>query len=260
MFRDKTVLITGASSGIGAALARRFARAGAQPLLVARRADRLAALAEELDTRSGKTVWISADLVEAGACERVVREARREAGEIDILINNAGVGEYGRFVEQRSDALERMMALNMGAVVRLTHLVLPAMCDRGTGAIMNIASTAAYQPTPYMAVYGATKAFVLSFSMAIWEEARRRGVGVTCVCPGPVRTEFFDHGGFESRKAAFSRTGHDSEVIAELAYRQLARGRAAYVPGLLNRIGAVLTRFAPLRIATQASARLLRPK
>lgn len=257
MFRDKTLLITGASSGIGQALALRFARAAALLLLVARRADRLDALADRIAADGPRPHVIPADLTEAGACARVLDEARRLAGRVDGLVNNAGVGEYGPFAGQDPDALEAMMRLNMLALVRLTRGVLPDMLARRAGHILNIASTAAFQPTPHMAVYGATKAFVLSFSMAVWHEVRRRGVHVTCVCPGPVNTEFFDRGGFESRRNDFARGAHEPEQIAEAALAALSAGRAARIPGVRNKLGAFLQRFAPLRTTTQVAAKLL---
>ncbi|MBN2562629.1 MAG: SDR family oxidoreductase [Phycisphaerae bacterium] len=260
MFRDKTVLITGASSGIGRALARRFARAGARLVLVARRSDRLEALAKEAKADGGEAFIVVADLVEPGACERVVSEAKRTAGCVDVLINNAGAGEYGRFVEQDLESLDTMMRLNMTALVRLTHLVLPEMVERRTGHVVNIASTAAFQPTPYMSVYGATKAFVLSLSMSVWEEVRRRGVRVTCIAPGPVKTEFFDRGGYESRKATFTLTALDADWLADAAYKKLIQGVPTYVPGLTNKLGALLQRFVPLRVVTRFSGRLLRPQ
>ena len=260
MFRNKIVLITGASSGLGTALARRFARAGAQLILVARRADRLADVADELKTLDAGVTVITADLVKPGACEELVLEVTRDGRNVDVLINNAGVGEYGRFAEQDIDALDRMMRLNMDALVRLTHLLLPPMLERRSGHVMNIASTAAYQPTPYMGVYGATKAFVLSFSMALWEEVRRKGVGVTCICPGPIKTEFFDHGGFGSQKTHFLRTALDPDHLADIAYTKLTAGRAAYVPGLLNKLGVLAQRFVPLRTVTRVSGKLLGPR
>ncbi|MFQ5411233.1 MAG: SDR family NAD(P)-dependent oxidoreductase [Phycisphaerae bacterium] len=259
MYRDKTILVTGASSGIGQALARRFASAGGRLILVARRADRLNELARQLETMRIRTVVLPADLTEPGACKRVIDEARKNAGHIDVLINNAGVGEYGPFDGQDIDALDSMMRLNMHALVRLTHAVLPDMIDRNAGHILNIASTAAYQPTPYMAVYGATKAFVLSFSMALWAEIRERGVCVTCVCPGPVMTEFFDRGGYETRKTDFSQGAHRPEQIAEAAFAAIRARRAAFVPGLRNKLGAVLQRFAPLRTTTRLTAKILGP-
>jgi len=260
MFRDKTILVTGASSGIGQAIARRFAAAGGRLILVARRADRLNDLARQLEIEGVRAIPLPTDLTEPGACERVIAEARKAAGDIDVLVNNAGVGEYGPFNGQDFDALDCMMRLNMHALVRLTHGVLPDMINRREGRILNIASTAAYQPTPYMAVYGATKSFVLSFSMALWAEVRQHGVRVTCVCPGPVMTAFLDRGGYESRKTDFSQGAHRPEQIAEAAFAALKAGRAAFVPGLRNKLGAVLQRFAPLRTTTRMAAGILGPR
>ncbi|MCG8405048.1 MAG: SDR family oxidoreductase [Phycisphaerales bacterium] len=260
MFRQKNVLITGASSGIGSALAERFAQAGAQLVLVARRKDRLTALTKELKVHGVAVHNIVADLVEPGACDRIVSEAKRAVGRIDVLVNNAGVGEYGRFHEQDVDVLENMMQLNMSALVRLTHRVLPDMIERRSGHLLNIASTAAFQPTPYMCVYGATKSFVLNFSLSLWEELRRRGIGVTCVCPGPVKTEFFDRGGFETQKSHMTRLAMSADQIAESAYTKLSQGRTAHVPGMLNKLGTILVRFAPLRTVTRISSKLLAPK
>ncbi len=257
VFGDRTVLITGASSGIGQALARRFGHEGARLVLVARRAERLEPLAREIGASGASVTIIPADLDEASACERVVEEARRRAGRIDVLVNNAGVGEYGRFAEQEWTALDAMMRLNMTALVRLTKLVLPEMLDRRSGHIVNLASTAAFQPTAYMAVYGATKSFVLDFSLALWEEVRRKGVRVTCICPGPVRTEFFDHGGFQSQRTRFMRTALDPDRLAGAAFRRIARGRVVYVPGILNKLGAFLVRFGSLKTVTRVTAKLL---
>jgi len=259
MFNDKSILITGASSGIGAALARRFAREGAGLILVARRADRLTALAEELGDRAGCVHTIAVDLVDDGAAARVVADAIGAMGRIDILVNNAGVGEYGEFKSQDAAANERMIRLNTTAVVRMTHAVLPEMLRRGAGRILNIASTAAFQPTPYMAVYGATKAFVRNFSLALWWELRHTGVQVTCVCPGPVKTEFFDRGGYEGRREDFTRLAADADWIAERAYRALAKGRAICVPGFVNWLGTNLPRFGSDKLVTRISSHILGP-
>jgi short-subunit dehydrogenase len=259
MFHGKTVLLTGASSGIGAALARQLAGEGAKLVLVARRADRLAALAEELKRRGAGVTNIVADLTQSGACERVVAEARGAAGEIDILINNAGMGEYGRFLDQDAGSLDRMMTLNMTAVVRLTQLTLPEMVSRHSGHIVNVASVAGHMPTPYMTVYGATKAFVLSFSLGLWAEVRRKGVGVTCICPGPVRTEFFDRGGFEQRRSDFSRGALDADRLAAAACAKLKSKPAVYVPGVLNRVTVFMKRLMPTTTLVRLSARVLRP-
>ncbi len=260
MFRDKTVLITGASSGIGAALARRFCQDGAKLMLVARRADRLAALADELrmggfNAQVGVCV---ADLTEDGACERVVADAALASSSIDVLINNAGTGEYGKFAEKGLAATESMMRLNMTALVRLTHWVLPDMLERRSGWIMNIASTAAFQPTPFMGAYGATKSFVLSLSLALREEVRQKGITVTCVCPGPVKTGFFDRGGFEARRD-FTRLAANADTVAEKSYQALAKKKAVYIPGCLNTIGSVLVRLSPLRVATRMAGKVLGP-
>ncbi len=257
-FADRLVLITGASSGIGLALARRFARERARLVLVARSADRLAALAEEIRQGGSEAQVIVANLVTDGAAERMVGAARA-IGEIEVLVNNAGVGEYGLFVEKDFAAIERMMRLNMDALARLTHLALPAMLARRTGWIMNIASMAGFQPTPYMGVYGATKAFVRDFSLALREEVRRRGVVVTCVCPGPVRTGFFSRGGYEARMKDFDRFSVDADWVAGKAFRALARGRALCVPGATNKAALFLQRFAPLTFVTRVSGRVLGP-
>jgi len=261
-FRDKTVLVTGASSGIGAELARRFAADGAKLILVARRADRLAELADELRIGgfASQTAVIVADLVEPGACERVIGDARLASDRIDVLINNAGIGEYGDFAEQDFASVDRMMRLNMTALVHLTRQVLPEMLARSSGWIMNVASTAAFQPTPYMGVYGATKAFVLSFSMSLREEVRRRGLVVTCVCPGPVKTEFFSRGGYEHRRMRdYSRIMVQADWLAEQAYRSLVRQKPFCTPGIINWLSARLARCAPLSLVSRGAARLLRP-
>ncbi len=260
MFKDKTVLITGASSGIGAELARRFARGGAKLALVARRGDRLRTLADEIVPTTADTGQtpriIVADLVEPGACERAVAETRDAFGRVDVLVNNAGIGEYGTFAEKDLPATERMMQLNMSALVRLTHLVLPEMLSGRRGWIMNIASAAAFQPTPYMGVYGATKAFVLSFSMSLWEEVRRAGVVVTCVCPGPVRTGFFDRGGYEARHD-FTRFAVEADWVADRAYRALVRKKPVFIPDRLNRLSRFLQRFIPLKAVAKLAGKVL---
>lgn len=266
MFGGKQVVITGASSGIGAALARRFAADGAELMLVARRRERLEVLAEELRTVGtahptlppGIVVRIHvADLCETAACDGVLEAA---GSKVDVLVNCAGVGEYGEFAAHDLSALEHMMRLNMHALVRLTRGVLPGMLERRSGWVLNIASLAGFQPTPYMAVYGATKSFVLDFSMALWEEVRKRGVHVACICPGPVATEFFDRGGYVERRADFTKKAADPASIAELAYAALVRRRPVVIPGMSNKLAAFLQRFAPLKLVTRVSAKLLGPK
>lgn len=239
-------------------MARRFAADGAALWLVARRADRLGTLASELRAaRPGVNVQSHpADLCDERACDRLIEAV----GEVDVLVNNAGVGEYGEFASQNMATLESMMRLNMHGLVRLTHSVLPGMLERRSGWILNIASLAGFQPTPYMAVYGATKSFVLDFSMALWQEVRKRGVHVACVCPGPVATEFFDRGGYGERRADFTKKAADPAWIAEAAYQALVRRKPVVIPGASNKLAAFLQRFAPIRLVTKISAKLLGPK
>jgi short-subunit dehydrogenase len=203
---------------------------------------------------------VVADLTEAGACARVMAEATSAFGSVDVLVNNAGVGEYGRFVEKDLAVQERMMQLNMAALVHLTHSALPAMLSRRRGWIMNVASALGFQPAPYMAVYGATKAFVLGFSMSLWEEVRQAGVVVTCVCPGPVKTEFLDRGGCETRKQEFTRFAVTADRVAEASYRALIRKKPFCVPDRLNRLSVFLQRFVPLKTVAKLSGRVLGPR
>ncbi|MBK8266912.1 MAG: SDR family oxidoreductase [Planctomycetes bacterium] len=258
-FSNKTVLITGASSGIGRAMAHRFARDGARLVLVARRGELLNELATELGNSAVCCPPIVEDLAQGGSCERVVE--RLKAGKIcvDVLVNNAGIGEYGEFRGQNIDTLEGMMRLNMNALVRLTHLVLPDMIARRHGHILNVASTAAFQPTPYMGVYGATKSFVLNYSMSLWYELRKHGIGVTCLCPGPVRTEFFNRESFSAQRQSFLKTAMTAEAVADCAVRGLAAKRCVVVPGIINKITALAPRFSPLRLVTRVAAKLLKP-
>lgn len=256
----QTILITGASSGIGRALARRFARDGSQLVLVARRRERLEALAGELGSSAMAIPPIVEDLTSDAACERIAAKVEQHGAKIDVLVNNAGVGEYGEFASQSLTAVESMLKLNIASLVELTHRLLPGMLARGSGRIVNIASTAAFQPTPYFAAYGASKAFVMNFSLALWYELKDRGVGVTCVCPGPVATEFFDRGGLEDQKQAFLKTGMTPEEIADATFRAVAVRRTLVIPGWLNRISTFAPRFGPLRFATRVAAMLLKPR
>jgi short-subunit dehydrogenase len=257
-FANKVVLVTGASSGIGRALACRFAQAGCRLALTARREDRLVTLRDELGAKH-KPVIVQADLTEPEACERVVERATAEAGPIDVLVNNAGLGEYGLFERQPPDAQRQMIRLNCEIPVALSRIVLPAMLSRRSGWILNVASMAGFQPTPYMSGYGATKAFLVSFSLGLRTEVRGRGVTVTCLCPGRVRTEFFDRGGFERYREAIRRTAAVPDRVAESAIRALARGRAICVPGRLNGLLSRLTQICPPTLSVLVAQRALRP-
>ena len=241
-----TAVVTGASSGIGEQFARQLAARGVHLVLVARNGSRLEALATELRIRHD-TLHVSvstADLADAaGTRELAVRLATDESV-VDVLINNAGVGAHGHFVEENRDAVAREIQLNCGSLVALTREFLPGMVDRHRGGIINVASTAGFQPIPSMAVYAASKAFVLSFTEALWSEARPAGVRVMALCPGPTDTRFFETA--SPGKPFLTRGRQSSEHVADVALRSFDRTRhATVVPGVTNRLLASGYRFMP---------------
>ncbi|MFM6963820.1 MAG: SDR family NAD(P)-dependent oxidoreductase, partial [Micrococcales bacterium] len=192
-YRGKTALVTGASSGIGVEFAHRLAARGANLILVARRKDRLQVLAKEITAKYGVTVSvIAADLSVDGAAKSLHKQLARKKTEVDILINNAGFGTIGEFATMDEVKIGDQIRLNVLALVELTREFVPSMKLRNSGVVVNIASTAAYQPVPYMAVYAATKAFVLSFTEALWGELRGTNVHAIALSPGGTKTEFFD--------------------------------------------------------------------
>ncbi|MEO6582634.1 MAG: SDR family oxidoreductase [Sphingomicrobium sp.] len=233
-------LITGASAGLGAEFARQCAKRGEEVVLVARRKDRLEALAAEIDNAH----VIVADLAEPGEATRVVAEAISRGRWVDKLINNAGFGLKGRFDELSLARQLEMIDLNIRALTNLSHAVIDDMALKGGGAILNVASTAAFQPGPGMAVYFATKAFVLSFTEALHEEWKGRGISVSALCPGPTRTEFGAVAGF-GENGAFDRLSADSASVVRAGLEGLDKNRAVVVTGLLNKVGAISTRFIP---------------
>ena len=233
-------LITGASAGLGVEFARQLAKRGLRLVLAARRKDRLEALAAEL----GNARAVAIDLAEAGSAAKLL-DAVEAAGErVEVLINNAGFGLRGWFAELDAARQREMIDLNIGSLTELCRAVAPGMIERKSGAILNVASTAAFQPGPHMAVYFATKAYVLSFSEALHEELKPHGVAVTALCPGPTRTEFGAVAGFGER-GAFDRFSADSKSVVRAGLEGLDRNRAVVVPGLINKIGASSTRFVP---------------
>ncbi|HLN17586.1 MAG TPA: SDR family oxidoreductase [Acidimicrobiales bacterium] len=246
---DGTCVVTGASSGIGAEIARRLAARGYGLTLVARRADRLQQLATELAPAGSPRVEVAAaDLTEPGARAELVDEVGRRGLEIDVLVNNAGFSTTGpvrRADRQREVALVRT---DVEAVVDLCTLVVPGLAERGRGAILNVASTAAFQPLPGQAAYSAAKAFVLGYSQALRAELAGTGVQVTALCPGPVDTEFFDAAGFSQheRDAMLPRfMWLDPDQVAVAALDGLDHDRAVVIPGLMNRISARGAYLAP---------------
>ena len=252
-------LVTGASSGIGKELARLFARDGHGVVLVARRRERLEELARELESKHGVKAWaIACDLAAASGVERLVSELGSLGLGVDYLVNNAGVGTTGPFAESNPAAEVAMAELNVTAVVRLTRALLPAMLARGQGRILNIGSTAGFQPGPYMATYYASKAFVNHFTEALAYELRGSGVSVTLYCPGPTQTEFGEVSGVGHSKL-FQLQVATAESVAQAAYRALVAGRVLAVHGFLNRLAVALLRVGPRSWVRAIVASLNRP-
>ena len=240
-----TCLITGASSGIGAELARGLAARGLGVTLVARREERLAELAEELDARPRR--GDRRRRRRRGGRGRAVRRGRRRAGStVEVLVNNAGYGSGGRFTSLDAESETAMVRTNVEAMVALTGRYLPAMAERGRGAVLNLGSLIAFQPVPFQATYGATKAFVLSFTDALHEEMRGTGVTVTAVCPGPVRTEFGEAGGFGGADDRIpGPLWLEADKVARDALAAVERGDRVTVPGAGNQIAALWGQHLP---------------
>jgi hypothetical protein len=236
----KVALVTGASAGLGVEFARRLSERGHRLVLVARRKERLEELAKEL----GKARAVAADLSKKGAAAKLMADIEANGETVDLLVNNAGFGLIGRFAELDATREREMIDLNVGALTDLCRAVAPAMIGRKSGAILNVASTAAFQPGPKMAVYFATKAFVLSLSEALHEELKPHGIKVTCLCPGPTRTEFGDVAGFGGN-GLFDRIAMNAGEVVAAGLKALDSNRAVVVTGWVNRIGAASTRFAP---------------
>jgi uncharacterized protein len=239
--------VTGASSGIGAEIARELARRGHGVTLAARREERLGELADEISGDHGvQAETVSADVADEDARRRLKAELTRRNLDVEVLVNNAGFGSGGAFVELEPEKEAEMVRTNVEAVVALTGLFLPAMVERGRGAVLNVASLIAFQPVPFQATYGATKAAVLSFSDALHEELRGSGVTVTSVCPGPVRTEFGESGGFGGADDRIpDRLWLESDKVAADAVNAMENGDRITVPGTRNQIAALYGQHLP---------------
>jgi short-subunit dehydrogenase len=242
-------LITGASSGIGEAFARQLAKRGHDLVLVARRRERMEKLAAELSEAHGvEAEVVEADLAEDSAVATVEERLRR--GDIDLLVNDAGFGTRGEFAGLPLARELEELDVNVRALMRLTHAALGPMVEHGRGAVINVASTGAFQPVPYMATYAATKAFVLHFSEALHEEVKGKGVTVTCLCPGAVRTDFQKVAGVDEGSL---RAWKNPDDVVRSALKAMASRRAITVPGAVNvsLVAAVklMPRFAARRIA-----------
>lgn len=243
----KTVLITGASFGIGYELAKIFAKEKYNLILVARNLEKLNQIKDELQNPDIQIFTIQKDLSYPNSPKELFDEINKKGLEIDILINNAGFGLLGSFVELDLQTQLDMIQLNITSLVHLTYLVLPQMIAKNSGKIMNVASTAAFQPGPNMAVYYATKAFVLSFSEALYAELKSKGITVTALCPGPTRTEFQKRARMENINLERSKLipYMSAEKVAQIGYDGLMKGKRVVIPGLLNKTGTKLVKIFP---------------
>jgi uncharacterized protein len=251
-----TTLITGASSGIGEAFARRLAARGHNLLLVARSEEKLMALCNDLG-RSQRThvQFVSIDLSRPDAPARLFDETRSRDMHIDFLVNNAGFGSMGDFAKLSLDRELTIIDLNVRALVESTHHFLRPMRQRKRGTIVNVASTAGFQPVPFMATYAATKAFVLSFSEALWEENRSHGIQVMALCPGVTDTNFFEASRMERPPARISQT---PEQVVDAALRALKRGKPSVISGWTNFFMIEAERLVPRSLILRAAGAMLR--
>jgi uncharacterized protein len=251
-------LITGASSGIGQAFARGLKARGERLVLVARRRERLLALAAELGEDPASV--LVADLARPEAAQEISAEVARRGLEIDLLVNNAGLGHTARFHEETSDRIVSMLDVNVRAVVDLTRAFLPAMVERGRGRIINVASNAAFQPVPFLTIYAATKAFVLSFSEGLSTELEGTGVTVQALCPGLTRTEFLEIAETHTQGLLVNRIpAMTAEEVVRVSLKALDRGQVRVVPGVSNRALAAVQGLLPRSWVRRVAAALYRP-
>lgn len=254
VIKHKTALITGASSGIGKALAYELAAQGTNLILTARSKATLEEIAADISKIHPVSIHLfTEDLAQPGAAARLTQQIQHAGLQVDILINNAGFGKWNGFLSESLQAYSDMMQLNMNALVELTYLLLPDMVARKSGAVINVASTGAFQPCPYIAVYCASKAFVLSFSEALHGEFTERGITVQTLCPGNTQT------GFQSIAGA-NTSGMPSvgpEVVAKTAIRALKKGSMTVIPGLANYLQTWLARLMPRTIVVKVVKRMM---
>lgn len=253
--------VTGASSGLGALFARRLGERGFDLVLTGRDQARLSEVRRRVlySAPERQVALVIADLASEEGLAAVLSALERSPA--SLLVNNAGFGTYGPFSESDPAREASLIGVNVTALVRLTRAVLPGMLERGDGGVLNVASAIAFVPAPYQATYGAAKAFVLSFSQALWEEARGGGVTVTALCPGPVKTGFTDALGNPRalRSSLYARLAEPGPVV-DAGLRALSRGAPVAVPGLRSQAGALAARVTPRRLVTAMSGRLAAPE
>jgi short-subunit dehydrogenase len=259
MNSKKTALITGASGGIGYELAWLFARDSYDLVLVARNEQQLRHMANKLQEVHDITVKVMVkDLALACAPDEIFADLQHDNITIDVLVNNAGFGNYGLFAEHDLNTELQMCQVNMVALTHLTGLLLPGMLEKRAGKILNLASLAAFEPGPLMAVYFATKAYVLSFSEALSNELKGTGISVTVLCPGFVTTCFHKRAGADKSKM-MQMPMSDAKTVAQLGYRALMRGKVVVVTGLINKVTVLALRFSPRALTRRSVRFLIRP-
>jgi len=252
----ETVLITGASSGIGMELAKLFAADGSDLVLVARREDRLNELAQKLKSEHGIDVHVlPKDLSKKTAPSEIFKHLKKEKIEIDVLVNNAGFGSRGTIAELDTDLQVDMVQVNVAALTHLTRLYLPGIIERGHGGILNVGSLAGFQPGPNLAVYFATKAYVLSFTEALAEEISNPDIRISCLAPGPVKTEFGEKSDYED-SLLFKLSLMDLEPAVKAGYEGFRKGKTIVIPGLKQQIVPFLNRFTPRLIVRKIAKKL----
>jgi short-subunit dehydrogenase len=259
--RSQTVLITGASAGIGLALAHRFARAGFQLVLVARSADKLKAVAKALSEEHGVRSWvIAADLSQPEAAARLAAAMKRSRRTIDVLVNCAGVLQHGPFSETPAARHQQMIDLNVSGLTAMLAHFLPGMLERGQGRVLNVASIAAFQPVPLLATYAATKAYVLSLTESMSEELKGSGVSITALCPGITATAMLENAKVDSQelnKLPGFLIG-SADAVADAGFEACMRGDVICVPGAINLAGTMASRATPRWLLRQVSGALVR--
>jgi uncharacterized protein len=254
----KWALITGASAGIGTAIARELAAGGTNLILTARRRDRLTGLAGELSAKHNiRTLVCVADLAQPLGPQEIFSFTESKNVVVDLLVNNAGFGAYGEFPRARLDKLLEMVQVNVSAVVHLTHLYLPGMIARSSGDILILASTAAFQAVPYISTYAATKSFDLHFAEGLAEEVRPYGIRVCALCPGSTETEFFQVAGQRNHTR---RAPESAEKVAHVGLHGLAAGKSVVISGFKNWLGAETIRLVPRRMVARIAGGMFRPR
>lgn len=253
-FNGKWALVTGASSGIGIAMARELAAHGAKLILTGRRVERLESAAAELAAKGTETRIVAADLNDPSAPQQIYDATEGAGLPVEILINNAGLGQFGQFFSNPVEQEISQVRVNCEAVIRLSRLFVPQMVERRRGWVLVVASTASYQPIPYLNTYAATKVFDRFFAQALAAEVSRFGVKVTTLCPGPTESEFFE----TARARTFKRSVQATEDVARLAIHGLARGKLTVLPSLSGKLSAFAVRFLPVGWITRGIEKVAR--